>query len=80
MFLLDTTFGCNFEVGDAAGGSERSVGQTNSREECAALVRSNEPSANGATYGTNGGRTCYAEFGATYIAARSAWQTCIFGS
>ena len=80
---------CNFVTGDAIGGTEKRIGYTDTRESCAALVYSNEPSANGVTYGGNDGGTqgnaeCYAEFGATsydenyFSHITQQWQACIF--
>ncbi len=60
---------CTFVVGDGTGGTEYYIGNTTTEDECAILVRSRQPSANGATWrvgATNGAtKSCYAEFGAT---------------
>ena len=62
-------------MGDGTGGTEKPVGTTTTKYECADFVRKQEPSANGATWGN--GR-CYAEFGATGNNGNRNWQTCLF--
>jgi hypothetical protein len=71
---------CNFGLGDGVGGTEEQVGDATTSAECAALVQSTRPEANGATYPTNEGTaTCYAEFGMTGTNdPHSGWQTCMF--
>ena len=71
---------CKWVDGDGTGGSEKKIGETDSREECEALVRKEHPTANGATYcGTSEScKTCYAEFGATSSSGGTNWQTCMF--
>ena len=65
-------------TGDGTGGTEKRVGETDSREECAALVYREHPSANGATYSNDGGTACYAEFAVVSSNGVATWQTCIF--
>ena len=62
-------------VGDGSGGTEEYIGKTNSALECADLVRSTKPIANGATWGE---QNCYAEFGASYNNGDNKWRTCLF--
>lgn len=74
---------CSWVVGDAVGGSEVPLGEVASKEECAALVRCSQPSANGATYpasdsGSNS--TCYAEFRANDRNGDTGYQSCLFGT
>eukprot|EP00929_Paragymnodinium_shiwhaense_P088618 TRINITY_DN4892_c0_g1_i13.p1 TRINITY_DN4892_c0_g1~~TRINITY_DN4892_c0_g1_i13.p1 ORF type:complete len:119 (-),score=1.33 TRINITY_DN4892_c0_g1_i13:222-578(-) len=71
-----TGWTCHFLPGDGVGGVEEFVGKPASEAECADLVRSARPSANGATYGTN--TNCYAEFGMNARHDASAWRSCIF--
>ena len=63
---------CVFVWGDAEGGSEKKVGMTSSEEDCAKMVTSMEPTANGATWkiGYQGNPVmgkCFAEFYAITI-------------
>ena len=62
-------------MGDGIGGTEKKIGATTTANECASVVKENEPSANGATWGDGG---CYAEFGATGTNFNDEWQTCRF--
>jgi len=65
--------------GDGVGGTESYVGDASDVQECAALVQSTQPRANGATYPAAGGSTrCYAEFGMAGADNSTAWQTCRF--
>ena len=46
------------------------------------MVRTQQPSANGVTYGTASGsfaKKCYAELGATDTNTDTDWQTCLLG-
>ena len=59
---------------------------TTTDAECYDLVKSEEPDANGATWGKGGdyAQECYAEFGATSIKAGftldgTEFQACLFG-
>ena len=57
-------------MGDGTGGTERYLTKTQSKEECEAYVLANEPSANGATWGTTSKnyqnyQKCFAEYGMT---------------
>ena len=61
-------------MGDGIGGTDKKIGTTTTENECAVLVRENEPSANGATWGSS----CYAEFGATGTDGSDYWRTCLF--
>ena len=73
MSLLLAT--CMFVVGGGTGGTDKPMGKTTTKEKCADLVRSNETSANGATWG---GGECYAEFGAISNNDNDQWKTCLF--
>ena len=70
---------CTFTVGDGTGEPGRNweehIGNTDTPDECAYLVRRNEPSANGVTWG---GGACYAEFGATSHNGDVSYRTCLF--
>ena len=71
---------CNFFEADAIGGEEKKLGYTDTKEECAAMVINNEPTANGASFGIKLRKgECYAEFGATEQNFDSEnWQSCLF--
>ena len=74
---------CSWVVGDAVGGSEVPLGEVASKEECAALVRCSQPSANGATYpasDSSSNSTCYAEFRANDRNGDTGYQSCLFGA
>ena len=72
--------GCTFGVGDGIGGTESFVGDATTPGECVAMVQTNEPTANGATYSATGGTGCYAEFGMTGVNGSASWQTCIMAA
>merc|ERR1712020_823874 len=81
----DTSSACNFQAGYPVGGSLKRIGNTDTREECAARVRMNEPSASGATYPTLGSKGCDANFGVTDITTNppilgQIYQTCLFAT
>ena len=70
---------CEYVVGDGVGGTETAVGDAATASECVNLVLSAEPTANGATYSTDGTTTaCYAEFGMTGVNSSTSWQSCLF--
>ena len=71
--------GCVYGPGDGRGGTEERIGNALSEDECAVLVQTQRPTANGATFGT-GDRAgqCYAEFGARSISGSTVWRSCIF--
>ena len=78
MFAASSDMGCAFAEGDGTGGTEEYLGDTDTPNECVALVHSTRPEANGVTYSNGDGAACYAEFGANdSTGAPSAWQTCI---
>ena len=66
-------------MGDGIGSSEKKIGTASTNDECAHLVRAQEPKANGATrsQGTPPS-SCYAEFGATGPDGNDNYQTCLF--
>jgi hypothetical protein len=75
----ESLMGCTYGVGDGVGGTESYVGDASTPADCAALVQSEAPDANGATYSSTGSSTaCYAEFGMTGVNGSTSWQTCIF--
>ena len=80
FFVASGTPECNFVDGDGIGGTETFLQNTNTRDECVALVIQTQPNANGVTYSgrQTGGTSCYAEFGATGTSGGTSWQTCIF--
>ena len=73
-----------FVSGDGKGGTKpKKLGTTATSEECMKLVKSREPTANGATFGIYiqkkvGKAPCWAQFGMTGIKSNSRWQTCQF--
>ena len=69
---------CKFSDGEGVGGAKREAGFADTREDCVVLDRSAYPTANGVTYGGNGGTMCYAEFGVTSSNGNVGWQSCIF--
>ena len=77
VFLLAL---CTFGDGKGTGGTHTFIGNTNSREQCAALVRKEHPTANGASYcgTTSNCKECYADFGATSRTGGTNYQTCTF--
>ena len=74
-FLLER---CTFARGDGTGGTEERLGVTDTDTECEDRVLRDEPSANGATWGTDGSKKCFAEFGATGRNDDGNLRTCIF--
>lgn len=68
---------CTFVMGDGTGGTDDYIGETTTEDECAQLVQSKTPSANGATWGVQN-ENCYAEFGATSNDGDTNWRTCLF--
>ena len=68
----------NVVDGDGIGGREVYFDQVvRSPEACIALVREQQPDANGATFGAEW-NACYAEFGMTDKVDYAGWQTCAF--
>ena len=64
-------------MGDGIGGTEKLLGPASTDDECANLVRSREPSANGASR-HQVVSLCYAEFGAIGSDGKSSYRTCLF--
>ena len=69
---------CTFTVGDGSGGPEEYLLRTDSAAACELYVKSNRPTANGATWGPTS-KACYAEFGMTGANDNASYQTCQFG-
>jgi hypothetical protein len=74
---------CEYVAGDGVGGTESYVGSAASEVECVNMVlafsdvySTNGLTPNGATYPTDGGDACYAEFGMTGVDDYAGWQTC----
>ena len=68
-----------YVIGDGTGGTEKELGTAANREACIKMVKSREPSANGATCSKGlGPCKCYAEFGMTGSDGSASWQTCRF--
>ena len=78
-----------FQTGDGTGTSELLLGTATDAQACAALVKSERPSANGATYQqfsdpdaapVRTHQACFAEYGMTQItgSANSMWQSAFF--
>ena len=62
-----------------AGGVYRKVGNKNTEQECAELVKATEPSAIGAIWDTDGSNRCYAAIGtASTLAADNRYRACLF--
>ena len=78
-FVIDLGDLCTFENGDAIGGTEEIMGETENADQCYELVRLHEPLANGATYAPDF-KHCYAEFNATSVdlALCKNCHTCVF--
>ena len=76
MIFLDTCF----VPGDGTGGEEKKLANKATREECMTLVKTREPTANGATFrGWFDSGWCYAEFNMTNRRFPWVeWQTCKF--
>eukprot|EP00929_Paragymnodinium_shiwhaense_P021717 TRINITY_DN14093_c0_g1_i2.p1 TRINITY_DN14093_c0_g1~~TRINITY_DN14093_c0_g1_i2.p1 ORF type:complete len:1167 (-),score=203.12 TRINITY_DN14093_c0_g1_i2:577-4077(-) len=74
-----TGWTCDFLPGDGAGGAEEYIGTSPSEAECADLVRSTRPSANGVTYGPDD-TDCYAEWGMNSRSDSPTWRSCIFAT
>ena len=68
LSIIEEDTPCISEYGDASGGTEKEVGQTENFNLCLALVRQQEPLANGVTYAPST-KKCYAEFNALSINA-----------
>ena len=72
---------CPFASGDGVGGSEKYIGEFETKELCQGNVTTKEPTANGVTYGVHGqdyARECYAEFGKTNSESSNKWISCKF--
>lgn len=70
---------CIFFPGDGTGGTETQIGNAESAQACAALVLETDPTANGATFSTDGTGECFAEFGMTGRNGASSWESCLLG-
>ena len=66
-------------TGDGIGGTEKKLGAAATREECIAMVKTHEPTANGATF-SGAALLCFAEFGMTGSNSNPLYQTCLFGN
>ena len=70
-----------YVTGDGIGGTEKGLGIAATREDCVTMVKTREPTANGATFPNKDGQgSCYAEFGMTAVNPTPSWQTCQFDS
>ena len=69
---------CTFDQGDGIGGSQKHLGETTSENECAILVRSQEPTANGASHYQESSKNCFANFGMTGTDSNSDFRSCLF--
>ena len=80
--LLPAAVGlCEFQKGDGISNSDEFIGDAANPRECAALVMTSKPEANGATYSNQqpGNTKCFAEYGMSVPASSSSsgsWQTC----
>merc|ERR1712178_415846 len=70
---------CTYIGGDGIGGTEEYIGSYATKELCAQAVSTQKPTANGATYSTGGGTSCYAEDGMSETNDSGSWQSCLFG-
>ena len=69
---------CTFSNGDGQGGRQEFLGNTDSADKCAKLVRNKRPTANGVTwYSPNDEKKCYAEFGQTTKDNSQQYQNCM---
>ena len=69
---------CEWRTGDGQGGSEQKAGKAASKDECASLVQTVFPNANGATMVASGNGDCYGEFGMTHHNGNTDYVTCQF--
>ena len=85
--MLEKVGICTFTWGYGTGGSKKGVGRTYTEHQCANLVRSKEPSANGATWMVMKNsmsclqlncHTCFAQFGSTGTDSNRLARTCLF--
>ena len=67
---------CEWRTGDGQGGSEQKAGKAASKDECASLVQTVFPNANGATMVASGNGDCYGEFGMTHHNGNTDYVTC----
>ena len=69
--------GACYIKGDGTGGIEENLGVAANREECVEMVKTNEPTANGATFpNSDDPGNCFAEFGMTSVSSTEEYQTC----
>ena len=68
--------------GSGTGTSHKNLSKTANPKDCIKLVTQLEPTANGATWGTNGDLDCFAEFEATPTEGNGAfaYRTCVIES
>jgi hypothetical protein len=73
---------CDWGNGEAAGEDgyhSKQLADTNTTEECVYLVRSQEPTANGASHNSHSEHSdCYAQFGMTHVTFETHYRTCMF--
>jgi len=74
--LFSETNTC-YVTGDGFGGTEKKLGTVDTPEQCTTLVKTQEPTANGATF-TKGEGTCAAEFGMTGSNSNADYLSCLF--
>ena len=76
----DSYWTCKIEQacvqGDGIGGTEESLRDVATEQECIDLVKSMHPTANGATYSAKLPGGCYAELGMVESNGNAAWWTC----
>jgi hypothetical protein len=71
--------GCVFSNGYLTSVFQEWLGETNSANECAVLVKSEKPSAIGATWSSIDNYDCYAEFGKpAEIVVHKYYKACLF--
>ena len=82
LFLdtLETCWGYGFKRGWGDADRKKNLGLAASKEDCVAMVKTMEPSADGASFNTNH-KTCEADFGwraATILGNLDWYRTCQF--
>jgi len=75
----ESQFSCVWQGGDGVGGTEEKLGSAANEAACIEMVKTQRPSANGATLESKGSGSCYAEMGMTGVSSSSTlWITCPF--
>ena len=80
VYISHLALGCEFAMGDVTGGTEKYLGETNSKEDCITKVQEKKPTANAVTYGIRNGKIhkCYAEFHGVSRNKDTKFTSCFF--